>query len=296
MCSVEKYKKYSVGDLSLSDYKKLSREARELGVIAFSILGGEPTMKGNLEEIIQALDPARFFITMVTNSISLTKERLASLQESGLNSICFSLDNLDKDKNNEIRGNKGHYDKVMQAIKWSNKLGLHITISPVAFHGELGGFREILEYAKKNGFAVGAGAVGYVGNAEGKDDILLTEAENKTLREWLKKYHFLRFDWSLSYKLKHQCPAGQEKIGITNIGDVVGCSLNPISFGNIRKEPLKVIWERMNRFSQFAKDFPGCLVAEDRHYIDNYIRPIIDKPANPVFYKDHPSIRNDIKD
>jgi len=295
MCSVEKYKdKYKkdvARELTIEDYKNLSKQGRKLGAIAFSILGGEPTLKENLEQIIQALNPKQFFITVVTNSINLTKERLVSLKKSGLTSICFSLDNLDKEKNDRNRGFKGHFEKVMRAIEWCREAGFHVTISPVVFHGQLNEFRNILEFAKKNGFAVGAGAVGFVGRAEGRDDFLLSEDENRTLRKWLKQYPFLRFDWSLSYKLKHQCPAGKEKIGITAFGDVVGCSMNPISFGNIKKEPLKKIWEKMNKFPAFSKDFPGCLVAEDKHYIDNYIRPIQNEPVNPVYYRDHPSVK-----
>ena len=292
MCSVSKYRIENKNELTIDDCKNISRQAEKLGAIAFSILGGEPTLRPDLEEIIEALNPKKFFIVMVTNSILLTKEKLVNLKKAGLYSICLSLDNLDKEKNDDSRGFKGHFDKVMQTIGWAKEIGLIISISPVAFHNKLDDFERILKFAKKNGFVVGAGGVGYVGKAE--EEILLSKDECNQLREFLKKYSFLRFDWSLSYKLKYCCPAGKEKICITSTGDVVGCSMNPISFGNIREEELKTIWKRMNEFPQFKKDFPGCLVAEDIEYINDYMKTIKDYKENPVYFKDHPTAKTPI--
>ena len=96
--------------------------------------------------------------------------------------------------------------------------------------------------------------------------------------------------WVFSYFLKSRCPAGKEKIGVTCYGDVIGCSYNPLCFGNIFEEPLQKVWERMGRFSQFAKDFEGCLSCEDSHYVDYYVRPVYDAAAYPVSFRDHPKI------
>lgn len=291
MCSIDKYPTNAREALEINEYAKIAIQAKSLNVIAFSILGGEPTLRKDLEDIVRALNPDDFFIIVVTNCLNLTRERLISLKEAGISSIGLSLDSADREKNDYIRGHKGHYDKVITVMDWCREIGLHVTLTSVAFHGELDEFRRILEFAKERGVVVGGGAVGYVGRADTRDDLLLDEEENATLRRWLKEYPFLRFDWSLSYKFRHECPAGKEKIGITDMGEVIACSMNPLSFGNVRKEPLTDIWKRMNKFPEYEKSFAGCLVAEDTDYIDKYLRPIANVERNPVFYKDHPSLR-----
>ena len=106
----------------------------------------------------------------------------------------------------------------------------------------------------------------------------------------LKQYPHLTVDWASSYFLKSRCPSGKETLAITCYGDVMGCSLNHISFGNVREEPLEAIWQRAGRFSQYHKDSGRCIAAYDRYYIDNYLAPIVDLDERPVHYTRHPNI------
>ncbi len=106
----------------------------------------------------------------------------------------------------------------------------------------------------------------------------------------LKKYPHLSVDWAFSYYLKPRCPSGKEKIAVTCHGDVLGCTLNHISFGNIKRESLKTIWRRAGRFSQFRKNSSRCLAAFDRIHIDNYLSPMTRFHGSPVFFADHPNI------
>jgi MoaA/NifB/PqqE/SkfB family radical SAM enzyme len=291
MCSVAKYQANPGDEMTIAEYRALADQAHRLGAIAFSILGGEPTLRRDLEEIITALRPRDFFVMMVTNSLTLTRDRLAALKKAGLAAIGVSLDNVDEAANDVIRGAPGHANRVRQVIEWARELDLPVNVCSVAFHGRLDEFQKILEYSRRNGFAVGGGAVGYVGRGQDSEQMLLDADENHQLRQLLRDYPGLRFDWSLSYRLRHCCPAGKEKICVSAVGDVVGCSMNPISFGNVRREPLAGIWRRMNEFEPFKTHFPGCLVAENRDYIDRYLKPIADWPVNPVAHDEHPAVR-----
>ncbi|MDD2855773.1 MAG: SPASM domain-containing protein, partial [Desulfuromonadaceae bacterium] len=87
------------------------------------------------------------------------------------------------------------------------------------------------------------------------------------------------------------CPAGREKLNISCYGDVTGCGMNYVSFGNVREEPLENIWRRMGNFPDFKRRSPDCLIGADPDYIERYIKPLagmtvpvrIDKhPANPI--------------
>jgi pyrroloquinoline quinone biosynthesis protein E len=65
-----------------------------LGVIHFSLLGGEPLLRDDLEEIVQHASRKGRAVTVTTNGLLLTERRLENLARSGLFSLVISLDRL----------------------------------------------------------------------------------------------------------------------------------------------------------------------------------------------------------
>lgn len=293
MCSMRKYRKNEENPLTLNHYRRLAKEGADLGAIAVTILGGEPMLSNNLEEIISIFKKEKFFVNMVSNGLLVNQENLKKLHNKGLNSIYFSLDSMDEKASEEIRGVKDYVKKVLRAVKIAEKEGFIVGLAPVFFHNQFKDGIDVIEYCKKHKIGASAGQVAAVGGAE--DIEILRPAEHNRVRELLKFYPRLTFDWSLSYFLKMRCPAGKEKVAVTTYGDVIGCSVNPISFGNIKQESLENILKRMANFSQFAKDSPVCLSAEDLYYINNYLKPIKDFHFNPVNFKDHPKITKELE-
>lgn len=286
MCSVEKYK---IGNakpmLTLEDYERLADEGAKLGAIAATILGGEPLVYPHLKELMQIFKKRNFFINIVSNGLLLSKEKLEDLKSYGLNSMFFSLESMDEEVNDSMRG-KGHFAKTMQNVKWCQELKLVTGLAPVFFPDRMEDAVDVIDYAHRNGMCASGGQVAATGLAEQQE--LLSPEQHDFVRSLLKKYPRLTFDWSLSYFLKIRCPAGKEKIGITCHGDVIGCSVNPISFGNVMEEPLANIWKRMGKFSQFANDSKGCLGSENLHYIKNYLAPAHKSATYPFPYTEHP--------
>jgi MoaA/NifB/PqqE/SkfB family radical SAM enzyme len=76
----------------------------------------------------------------------------------------------------------------------------------------------------------------------------------------------------------------------TCYGEAMGCTLTHISFGNVKRESLRTIWERATKFSQFRKGLDRCLVAFDHEYRAEFLEPIAELPHRPVRYTDHPKI------
>jgi MoaA/NifB/PqqE/SkfB family radical SAM enzyme/2-polyprenyl-3-methyl-5-hydroxy-6-metoxy-1,4-benzoquinol methylase len=287
MCSVEYYKAKEQNSLRLSDYKRIAREIAKLGGIAVNILGGEPLSYPNIVELVNILYQEHLFVNIVSNGILATSDLLADLKKAGAYSIFFSLDSLGPKTNDSIRGT-GSHQKVMTAIEDAQALGFEVGISVVYFSGELGQAKKVMDFCQERGLTIGAGQVAMVGAASPEN--LLSPEEHNQIRMWLKQYPKLVCDWAFSYFFKQRCPAGKEKLGITNSGDVIACSVNPLSFGNIKYESLNKIWRRMSQFSQFAKDSPICLAAEDTYYINKYLMPANHRKIYPISYLEHPEI------
>ncbi len=291
MCSVQKYKNDRRPLLSLKDYERLAQEGASMGAISVNILGGEPLLAPGLTKIIKIFKRKHFFVYIVSNALLATRSKLKELHQAGLDAICFSLDDLDPDVNDKIRGAKGHHRKVFAAIEMARQERLMVSLAPVFFPGRVDKGLEIVKYCEEHGLGASGTQVGAVGAWE--DGELLAPDEHDQIRTMLKRYSRFTLDWALSYKLSACCPAGKEKIGVTSVGDVVGCSINPLSFGNIRDEPLQTIWTRMGHFSQYRKDAAICLSAEDTAFIETYLRPLRGIAEYPVHYSNHPAINSE---
>jgi len=288
MCSQGKNPTGKKNELSLDDYEIIARDGARLGAVSVNILGGEPLVYKNIADLIEIFSKYGYFVWMVSNSVLATKDRLKQLRAAGLNSICFSLDSMNEERNDAIRGMKGHFNKVFEAVDNAKDAGLMVNLAPVFIPGRMDDAINVIEYCMTNGLGASATQAAPVGSFE--NEAVLSPAEHNKIRALLKKYPRLTLDWSLSYFLEQRCPAGKEKIGITNYGDVIACSINPIAFGNVQRDGLANVWNRMGQFSQFRKNSKVCLAAEDSFYIDNYIRPLSKANTYPVLFSDHPNI------
>ncbi len=179
----------------------------------------------------------------------------------------------------------------MRAIEICKAENMLVGLCGVIFPGEVSRYHELLEFCRKNELLASGGEVAAVGAAE--NEPLVSDEEHQALVDLLQSHPRLTFDWALSYFLKPRCPAGKEKIGITCFGDIIGCSLNPISFGNVTEEPVEKIWKRMGRFSQIKVDSDRCLTAGNRYYISTFIVPIGNSSSNPVHFRNHPNMTPD---
>lgn len=289
MCSVAKFRQPCKTELNLEDYRRIADEAAGMGAIAMVLLGGEPTLCPHVEGIIRIFKERSFFVSMVSNSLLFSRERALSLKQAGLDSVYFSLESLDAQTNDAIRGVPGHHASVMRGIESAKAARLDVGLATVILPGRMDRFKEVLRYCAEHDLLCSGGELAPVGAAAAQSE-LVSEAENREIRGLLRKHSRLTFDWGLSYFMRCRCPAGKEKLGITCYGDVIGCSLSPISFGNVLREPLRAIWKRMGGFSQFKKDSPRCLSAADKGFIAGYIAPLDLIDANPVPFDRHPNM------
>lgn len=289
MCSVEKFKRRSGTRLNLEGYRRIARDGARLGALSLTVLGGEPLLAEDLEAIIRIFKARHFYVHIVSNGVLATRQRLARLRAAGLDGVCFSLDSMDPAVNDRIRGLAGHHGRVLAAIDAAQSLGLTVNVAPVFFPGHLDDALGVVRFCQERGIRASGTQVAPVGAWEGGP--LLSRAENARIRRLLEEHPRLTFDWAFSYFLKKRCPAGKEKIAIDPFGEVFGCVINPIAYGSIAAEPLRRIHARMQRIPVIRADAPVCIAAEDRDYIDRYLRPLAAFDVYPVPYAEHPAFR-----
>ena len=288
MCSVARFRKGGRDVLTAQDYESIADQGARMGAVVATLLGGEPLLAKNIEDIIRTFKSRHFYVSMVSNGIAFNRDYARRLRAAGLDSIHFGLERLDEGANDKRRGYPGQSRTVLEGVRICREEGLSVGLCSVLFPGELDRSRELAEYAEKDGLRLSLPTVAAVGAAERMQPA--TALEYEQVLALLKQYPHMTVDWASSYFLDARCPSGKETLAVTCYGEVMGCSLNHISFGDVREEPLEAIWKRAGRFSQFRKNSDRCIAAFDRYYIDNYLTPIVDLDERPVHYSHHPNI------
>ena len=274
--------------LSVEEYRRIWREAAALGAFTVTLSGGEPTLREDLFDIISVLEPRHTILALVTNASNLTRSYLTDLKRAGVGTVHFSLDGADEETNDAFRGLPGHYRKVIASIEQAKALGITVCLSTIVKHGGMDKMQEMVQLARAYEIGIVFSPACVSGRSEEDEDILLSAQEWEQVLRTMKVHPRIRTDWTINLSLRQECPGGREKIGISCYGDVVGCGMNPISFGNIRQEPLARIWSRMQHFPDFARRSRECLIAADRAFIAKYIRPLAGLTL-PVNIDRHPT-------
>jgi sulfatase maturation enzyme AslB (radical SAM superfamily) len=114
--------------LSLEQLQKAISDAQDLGSSVIGITGGEPLLRNDLEEIIASIDD-RSMPVMFTTGYKLTKERVKSLKQAGLEIPVISLDHYKGDIHDKGRRKKGIFDYALNAIKLFQDEGFYVAVS-----------------------------------------------------------------------------------------------------------------------------------------------------------------------
>ena len=120
-CDIWKKKNYQETlDCSLEDVAHNLPQLKKIGIKFIDFTGGEPLLHPELPKMLQ-LAKCHRFCTSITTNCRLYQHRATELK--GLISLLhFSLDSMDKKKNDRIRG-KGSYASVMESIEVAKSLG-----------------------------------------------------------------------------------------------------------------------------------------------------------------------------
>jgi len=270
-CITKLRRKMGVRCFTLDDVRELSKQADAMGLAHLVITGGEPLMFPDLDDLIRAVDPQKFYITSDTNGWYLDHARARHLKNIGLDKIQLSLDSLSATEHDAFRRMPGSHERALRAIDASKEAGLNIIIATVVTKKRVRSseFIEFLEFAKEKGVGVFVTYAKPVGDWEGIIDILVTRDDMDYMRKLETKYNVFTH-LTPGYGFNLGCIAVKRMVSITKFGDVMPCPYIHTSLGNFFEEPLKDIIERGMKIKYFGEYVDTCLIAEDRHFINEY--------------------------
>jgi AdoMet-dependent heme synthase len=304
--------KDSKDDLSYEECIKFIDELKEVGTLAISFAGNEPLMRKDIYKIIQYADKKGLSLSINSNGLLMNEKNCEMLVNNGMGSFIFSLDSCYKEKHDSMRGVKGAFDRILEAViilkKIKEKTGKKITIQAtiVVNKENINDLKKTVRLCKEKGFdkIVLQPIHNIPKYFESEKELMPVKKDFEKMNEQLeiiiKKYpdfiavpkEYLRkfetFFENPSALYKYRCEAGFITCDIRANGDVVPCPVGFVKMGNLKKNSFKEIWfsEESNKIRKNIKEnkHPMCWFACIQpinlmaHNIKHFkVRSILDK-------------------
>ena len=258
-CPFECWHCYNAGrsqvDLSLAATRRLAAQLQDAGAVMVTLTGGEPLVRDDLEQIVDAFDE-RTCLILGTTGAGLSRDRAKGLRAAGLFGVGVSLDSIHEQEHDRLRGRGGAFQTALDTLHIAAESGLYPYIVSVATREFIrpDHFHAFMRLAAESGaLEVHLLEPSATGKLAGRSDVLLTRSEKDQILAYQKQ---VAQDDSLPILSSYAylegadafgCGAGLTHLYIDGSGEACPCQLVPLSFGNVADEPFDAILTRMGR-------------------------------------------------
>jgi len=252
--------------------KDLCDQADEYGLAQIDLTGGEPLIFPDLDEVISAIGPERFYLMVDTNGWEMTPDKAQHLKAIGVDKVQVGIDSLYREQHDAFRRKPGSHDRAMHAIDAVRDAGLVLQVSTVITPERIRSeeFIAFLGLMGEKGAVVNS--IWAKATGEYADHRLIVSAADEALRMTLSRKfpHLTPPHITQHWGTQMGCIAWKKIITITKFGDVLPCIWIYYSLGNIFEEPLETILRRGAEY--FSKHHGKCRTNRDAEFMDAYIR------------------------
>ncbi len=134
-------------ELSLAEIRPLVDEMGRAGVKVISLVGGEPFLRDDLEQIGAAIESRGMSVALCTNGHGFA-DRVATFP--GLSHLVISLDGL-QPNHDALRG-KGAFNSALTSLRAGVARGVSVMATMTVTRKNLGVIRDVLQLAEGEGF------------------------------------------------------------------------------------------------------------------------------------------------
>src|SRR6266566_2295382 len=256
-------------ELSTEEWCRVFREAKALGVLQLGLSGGEPTLRGDLEVLVDEAHGLGLYTSLITSAYRLTKERLTGLKTAGLDHVQISIQGADAELSDAVAGTTSYRDKIA-AYQYTRELGFPLTVNVVLHRRNLHQVEALIRLAESLGAErIELANTQFYGWALHNRDALmptkdqLDDAWRVVQRERARLGTALEIVWVLpDYHEQYPKPCmggwARAYMTVTPAGEVWPCHaagrITTLTFDNVRDHPLDWIWEHSDAFTRFRGD------------------------------------------
>ncbi len=257
----------SDGDLTTDEWRRVFREATELGVLQVGFSGGEPLVRRDLAELVRDAREARLYTNLITSGVGLDESRASELREAGLDSVQLSFQSDDAELGDEIAGARAHQRKLA-AASFIRAAGIPLSFNFVIHRRNIDRLPQMIGLAEALGAErVELANVQFYGWAFLNRAALLPTHEQVARAREVATAAKARLAGKIDifyvlpdYYETRPKPClngwGQRYLTVNPIGDVLPCptassAIPDLRFENVRARSLDWIWRRSESFNRF---------------------------------------------
>jgi len=279
-------------ELSTAEWIEVFRQAREMGAAQLGFSGGEPLVRQDLAELIEAARGLGYYTNLITSGIGLTEEKIASFAEAGLDHIQISFQAADEEVNNLLAGSKKAFAHKLEMARAVKKHGYPMVLNFVTHRHNIDNIDQIIRLCiELEADFVELATCQFYGWAELNRAGLLPSKEQlvraeRITNEWRDKLAAENHPCKLIFvtpdyyeERPKACMNGWGNLflDITPDGTALPCHSArqlPIEFPNVREHSIEHIWRHSFGFNKFRgydwmpepcrscdekeRDFGGC--------------------------------------
>jgi len=300
-CSARDFMK--AGDKALSHEELIDAidQVLEMGAASIVLTGGEPTLNKRLLDLVAHVPQERAAVAMFTNGARLDRQLADELRSAGLNAALISLDAAEAEAHDSYRRRPGAFDQALRAVENLQQAGSLVGIATYVSHEGLhaGHFDQMLELTERveahQLFLFDAVPIGAMRDEHERH--LLTTADRDAIRRRTMEINatpggpgVMGQSW-INSPDGFGCFAGFYQLYMTASGEVCPCDFTPISFGNVREEPLETIWQRMRGSEEWGTRSHHCRM-QDLCFRAGSVDLIPDGTPLPIRYDQLETLRD----
>ncbi|MDH2244139.1 pyrroloquinoline quinone biosynthesis protein PqqE [Pseudomonas sp. GD03909] len=279
-------------ELSTAEWIEVFRQAREMGAAQLGFSGGEPLVRQDLAELIEAARGLGYYTNLITSGIGLTEDKIASFAEAGLDHIQISFQAADEEVNNLLAGSKKAFAHKLEMARAVKKHGYPMVLNFVTHRHNIDNIDQIIRLCiELEADFVELATCQFYGWAELNRAGLLPSKEQlvraeRVTNEWRDKLAAENHPCKLIFvtpdyyeERPKACMNGWGNLflDITPDGTALPCHSArqlPVEFPNVREHSIEHIWRHSFGFNKFRgydwmpepcrscdekeRDFGGC--------------------------------------
>lgn len=257
----------ALDELSTAEGLNLIREIARAGFKVMIFSGGEPLMRPDLLQLIDAARSEGLRPVLGTNGTLLTASLARELVSAGLTAAGISLDSVDASRHDHFRRFPGAWDGAVEAMARCREAGLPFQIHTTVMDWNAAEIEDLTDMAVSRGgrghhifFLVPTGRAVSI-----EAESLRTREYEQLLRRIMIKQQqvnievkptcapqFMRLARQMGIKQRFSkgCLAGEAYCIVTPGGEVQPCAYLPLSAGNVRHTPFSRLWRESPVFQR----------------------------------------------
>jgi pyrroloquinoline quinone biosynthesis protein E len=257
-------------EMNTAQWLNILEQAADLGILQIHLSGGEPTLRQDLEDIVELLAKRGVYTNLVTAGVTLDRDRLFALRDKGLDHVQLSFQSVHAELSDKIGNYKGSLAKKLQIAGWVKEAGLPLTVNAPVHRQNIRDAAQLIDFAVEIGAdRLEVANTQYYGWAELNRAALLPDYQDvlaesavveaaKVRLTGILNIDYVPSDYYAEYP--KPCMGGWAKdvLNVTPEGKVLPChaaeSMTNLTFEFATEKPLAEIWYNSHAFNIYRGD------------------------------------------